>query len=292
MSLQFTKMQGTGNDFVVIDDREGDCVGREAELARAVSPRRTSVGADGVIFVRKPELAGCDLKMVYHNADGSYAGMCGNGIRCVAWYSFRRIAPGTAKLSIQVGENAHQVQVEASADGRTGLVSVDMGVPRLTLAEVPAELQDVPADARWVGKELRLLPDFAPVCTLLSMGNPHCVMWMGELTDELVLGRGRQIESLPLFPERVNADFVRLADKHRIELRVWERGVGETMACGSGACAAVVAGILVGKLPAGEGITVQLPGGELVASWGGEGKPAMMRGPVTLVFDGEFELGP
>ena len=284
-------MQGTGNDFVVVDDREGKCFGREAELARAMSPRRTSVGADGIIFIRQPELAGCDLKMVYHNADGSYAGMCGNGIRCAAWYCFRRIAPGKKMLKIQVGESAHQVQVEAGDNGRTGVVSVDMGVPRLALAEVPAEIEGVPADARWVGKELPLLPDFAPACTLLSMGNPHCVMWMEELTDELVRERGRQIESLPLFPERTNVDFARLADNHRIELRVWERGVGETMACGSGACAAVVAGVLTGKLAAGEEVTVQLPGGDLIVTWDGEGKPVMLSGAATLVYEGEFDLG-
>jgi len=291
MRLRFTKMQATGNDFVVIDDREGAHVGHESELARAMCRRRTAIGADGIIFIRKPELGGCKLKMVYHNADGSYSGMCGNGIRCVAWYGFLRLLRDKDEFSIQVGESAHQVRVEPSGDARTGWVTVNMGVPALEVRRIPAAIEGVSPHERWVEEKLDFAPGLASVCTLLSMGNPHCVIWVDELADELVHDLGPRIETSPAFPERVNASFARLIGEDRLQLRVWERGVGETMSCGSGACAAVAAGILAGKLRAGEEIRVELPGGELFVNWEGEGKPVWMRGPATLVYEGEFNLG-
>jgi len=285
MKLAFSKMEGAGNDFVVIDDREGALAGREEELAQKLCPRRTSVGADGLIFVRTAaaELE-CDGEMDYYNADGSYSGMCGNGIRCTALFLRERWNVESADLRIAVAGQPRLVQLQPDEPG-TAIVTVELGVPRFEVEDVPAL---VPGP-RHIGKPLLLAEEFAPPCTLLSLGNPHCVMWVEELCDDLVRLLGPEVENHPLFPERINAGFAVMRGGV-VELRVWERGCGETMACGSGAAAAAVSAVMTGRAEAGSSVNVRMPGGELIVNWQGEGQSALLTGRARFVYDGTVEV--
>jgi diaminopimelate epimerase len=285
MKLAFSKMEGAGNDFVFIDDREGALKGREEELALKLCPRRTSVGADGIIFVRTaPAELECDGEMAYYNADGSYSGMCGNGLRCTALFLRDRWGVESADMRIAVDGRPHLVQLHPDEPG-SAIVTVELGVPQFEVEDVPAL---VPGP-RHIGKPLQLAEDFAPGCTLLSLGNPHCVMWVEELSDELVRILGPEVERHPLFPERVNAGFAVMRGG-AIELRVWERGCGETMACGSGAAAAAVSAVMTGRAELGGSVNVRVPGGDLIVNWQGEGLSALLTGRARFVFDGTVEV--
>ena len=285
MRLAFCKMEGTGNDFVFIDDRDGAHRGREAELARQLCPRRSSVGADGVIFVRRPQDgSGCAAEMAYFNADGSYSGMCGNGLRCTALFVRERWGLDATSLRLLVDAKPRLAEIQQT-EPRTALVTVELGVPELEVDKVPAL---VPGP-RHIGVPLELAPGFAPECTLLSMGNPHCVMWTQDLPAEAVHALGPVVENHPLFPERVNAGFARM-EAGQVVLRVWERGSGETLACGSGAAAAAVSAILTGRAVPQQPVIVRALGGELIVNWPGEGKSALLSGRARLVYDGTVEV--
>mgnify|MGYP001110575581 CR=1 FL=1 len=300
MLINFTKMHGAGNDFIVIDDRDDSFKSSESELAKRLCHRRFSVGADGIIFLRRGISTESLVSMHYFNADGSYAGMCGNGIRVTAWYFYKRIDDSHDSFFIDVDGEPRAVTVKQETELRA-MVSVNMGVPSLKLWEIPAVVNGKSLEDEHIDSPIALLPDYAPNCTLVSMGNPHCVIFVhpDEITDELVLGRGREIErAIYIFPERVNVEFAVIHEGKTdtdlegpfVTARVYERGVGETWACASGASAIVVAGVLAGKLPMGKEIPVSLLGGTLLVSFEGRGSPVYLRGPAEFSFEGSVEV--
>jgi diaminopimelate epimerase len=275
--MRFTKMHGAGNDYVYVNCFEETPPANLAALARAVSDRHKGIGSDGLILIRPSKVA--DARMQMFNADGSEAEMCGNGVRCVAKYVYDRGIARKEALTIETGRGVLSLRVFASG-GKVERVRVDMGQPILKSAEIPTRLPGdppvlVPLDV--AGRELRV--------TCVSMGNPHCVTFVDEITDELVLGVGPQIERHPAFPKRVNAEFVKVLSRTETLLRVWERGAGETQACGTGACAAAVAGVLAGLTD--RKIVTHLPGGDLELEWT-PGGDVEMTGPAVEVFEGDW----
>ena len=277
MRLHFSKMQGLGNDFVVIDATR-----RPVELdpgqLRHLADRRFGVGCDQILLVEPPRLPGTDFHYRIFNADGSEVEQCGNGARCFA--RFVRDHGLTDKDVIQVGTAGGPITLQVLDDGQ---VRVDMGAPSLEPADLPFE-----AEERASTYTLALDNGEAVTLSAVSMGNPHAVLLVDQVADAPVETLGPRIEHHPRFPRRVNVGFMAVRNRHEIDLRVWERGAGETLACGTGACAAVVAGRLRGLLE--EPVTVHLPGGDLVISWGGEGQPVCMTGPATEVFEGDIAL--
>src|SRR3990172_2340745 len=228
--MRFTKMHGAGNDYIYVDCFAQAAPGDPAALGRAMSDRHFGVGGDGLILICRSEVA--DAKMRMFNADGSEAEMCGNGIRCVAKYLFDHGLTKKTNLQIETGRGVLSLDLEVEG-GKVRRVRVDMGKPILHAADIPTRLAgDPPTEAPLEIGGRRL------TFTCVSMGNPHCVTFVDEITDELVLCLGPKVEAATLFPRRTNVEFVRVLSPQEIELRVWERGSGETMACGTGACAA------------------------------------------------------
>ena len=276
MKLRFTKMQGLGNDFVVFDGvRQG--VTLSAEQCRFLADRRFGIGCDQILLVEPPRLAGTDFHYRIFNADGSEVEQCGNGARCFA--RFVRDQGLTDRAEIPVGTAAGPIRLFLEADGQ---VRVNMGMPRFApeclpfLAAAEADSYDLEVD----GQTLRI--------GAVSMGNPHAVLRVPDL-DQAPVGRlGPLIESHPRFPQRVNAGFMQILDPGHIRLRVFERGAGETLACGTGACAAVAVGRRLGLLDAA--VRVSLPGGDLRITWAGGTEPLWMTGPAVSVFSGEIAL--
>ena len=275
MKMSFTKMHGLGNDFVVVDAMH-QTVELNPEQIRHIAARRTGIGCDQLLLVETSERSDCEFRYRIFNADGGEVEQCGNGARCFA--RFVHAKGLTASTSIPVETRAGRIELNILADGQ---VSVDMGVPRLEPAEIPFEAGNrAPLYALSVeGETLDI--------GVVSMGNPHAVIEVPHIASAPVERLGPAIESNPRFPARVNAGFMEIVDRTHIRLRVYERGAGETLACGTGACAAVVSGRLQGQLD--ESVCVQLPGGELVVSWPGEGQPVRMNGPATFVFEGNIE---
>jgi len=279
-------MHGCGNDFIVFDDRRDRFSWHElGELARRCCRRRFGVGADGLISVGQPA-ADADFEMRYVNADGSRAEMCGNGIRCVGKFIADELGWARDTARILTGAGVLPLTLRR-ADGAVTAVTVAMGVPRLSAGKVPTTLR--PATERVIGVVLEV--DNTPLAlTAVSMGNPHAVSFVESITDEHVLTLGPQVSAHKVFPQQANAEFVRVLGEDKLRMRVWERGVGETMACGTGACASVVAAVLTGRARHGREITVQLNGGELRISWPGESEPVLMTGPAVTVFRGELKV--
>jgi diaminopimelate epimerase len=277
--MRFAKYQGIGNDFVMLADPR-DEVELTPRLVRALSDRHFGIGADGVIRVA-PGVDGADLSMDYVNSDGSIGEMCGNGIRCLAL--FAREEGMTDATHMRVATPAGLMTIEVEENGR---VRVDMGVPIFAPAAIPI---------RWEGPEAlhaKLEVDGEVVeATCLSMGNPHAVLFVDDPERAPVTTLGPRLETHEAFPNRANVEFVRVASPTRVEMRVWERGVGETLACGTGACAAAVAARLIGGAEAE--MVVSLPGGELEIEWEGslgDDKPVFMTGPAVRSFEGEVDL--
>jgi diaminopimelate epimerase len=275
MRLRFSKMHGIGNDFVVADATRSPLPG--AEQVRRLADRREGVGCDQVLMAVPPTGAGPDLGVVIFNADGSRAEQCGNGMRCMAVFARERGLVASDEITF---ETPGGCVLARAGDG--GSVSVRMGIPRLEPGEIPIESPCRAASYRLDidGDEVR----FAAV----SMGNPHAVVRVSDAAAAPVSRLGAALQAHPFFPEGVNVGFAQILSRDRLRLRVFERGVGETRACGSGACAAVVAGRLSGDLDAGT--RVELPGGSLEVRWGGEGEAVWMTGPTAWVFDAEIEL--
>jgi len=287
MRIPFTKMQGAGNDFVVLDETQ-QRLGLTTAHYRLLGDRHFGVGADQILTVRPSPAPGIDFEYVIHNADGSEVEQCGNGSRCFA--RFVRDRGLTAKDAIRVQTKSGVIEPRLTADGR---VTVNMGAPVFELAEIPFDAAGLQSQAfgSWVNWPLALVDtaQAAPVfVATVSMGNPHAVQLVDDVDTAPVLLQGPLIENHPRFPRRVNAGFMQVLDRSHIRLRVYERGAGETLACGSGACAAVVAGIRLGLLD--ETVDVQTHGGTLTISWAGAASPVMMTGPATTVFHGEIEL--
>lgn len=276
MNLRFTKMQGLGNDFVVLDGVTQRIALSVADV-RWLADRRFGVGCDQVLLVERPLGSDADFRYRIFNADGGEVEQCGNGARC--FVKFVREHGLTGKRVIRV-ETAGGLIAPALHDD--GSVEVDMGVPRFAPADIPFV-----ADAEAVVHALEVDGEAIEI-SVVSMGNPHAVQVVADVDAAPVRMQGPRIECHPRFPHRVNAAYMQVADRVNIRLRVWERGAGETLACGTGACAAVVAGIRRGLLDAH--VTVHARGGDLAIEWAGEGAPVRMTGPAETVFEGTLTL--
>lgn len=277
MRLRFTKMHGLGNDFVVIDATREPVVLSPARV-RAIADRHFGVGCDQLLVVEPPSQPDVDFRYRIFNSDGSEVEQCGNGARC--FVRFVHDKGLTEKRSIRVETCAGLIEPRLEDDG---LVTVDMGVPVLDPSRVPFV-----SDSSDVVQALELEDGTRIAITAVSMGNPHAVQVVADVDVAPVGEVGPQVEHHPRFPARVNAGFMQVVDAGHIRLRVYERGAGETLACGTGACAAVVAGVLRGLLESP--VRVQTRGGELTIAWGGSGTPVLMTGPAVTVFEGEIDL--
>ena len=276
MPVPFTKMHGAGNDFVVFDGVTRP-VALTPEKIRRLADRHFGIGCDQVLVVERSTVSGADFRYRIFNADGGEVEQCGNGARCfVRFVRDRRL---TAKDEIAVETLSGMIYPRLEPDGN---VTVNMGVPRLDPAAVPfeASTRENVYDLEVNGRKVNV--------TVLSMGNPHAVQVVPEVDSAPVNTQGPLIERHPRFPQRVNAGYMQVVDRAHIRLRVYERGAGETLACGSGACAAVVAGRQRGLLD--DKVDVKLLGGTLRVSWAGEGQPVWMTGPAVTVFEGTIDL--
>ena len=294
MKLKFTKMQGVGNDFIMLDgvSQRIDLTGPEL---RRLADRHFGVGADQILVVERPRRPGVDFGYRIFNADGGEVEQCGNGARC--FVRFVRDRGLTTKREIHVETRSGVITPRLEEDGQ---VRVDMGPPAFEPARIPfdatglAPMRELPASSPLAAGARTI--DVWPLdvygrtahVVVVSMGNPHAVQLVPELEAAPVATQGPLIESHPRFPQRVNAAYMQVLDRSRIGLRVYERGTGETLACGTGACAAVVAGIRLGLLDSP--VTVAARGGELTVRWSGADNPVYMTGPAETVFEGEIEI--
>ena len=286
MRIRFTKMQGAGNDFVVLDETRMR-LGLSAEHYRFLGDRHIGVGADQILTVRPPPGDGIDFEYLIHNADGQEVEHCGNGARCFLNFVRQRGLSGKDVVTVKTMNRI--LELRRDADDR---VTVDMGVPVFDSPAVPfdtAGLQ-VMASGAWQTWLLEFAdqPDRTTAVTVLSMGNPHAVALVDNVDTAPVADLGPLVERHPAFPQRVNAGFMQVLDRTHIRLRVHERGAGETLSCGTGACAAVVAGRRMGMLD--DRVDVSTRGGHLTIAWDGPGSPVLMTGPATTVFEGEIDL--
>ena len=288
MDIRFTKMQGAGNDFVVLDETAGR-LGLRADQYRFLADRHFGVGADQILTVRPAPTAEVDFEYIIHNADGGEVEQCGNGARCFARYVFDKGL--TAKTAIRVQTQKGVIAPELMPDGR---VTVNMGQPVLAPAQVPFDSAGLtPLVQNFAQKWPVAFDTPAQAATVLivpvSMGNPHAVLLVDDVDTAPVETLGPVLESHPRFPARVNVGFLQVQNAQQVRLRVYERGVGETLACGTGACAAVVAGIQMGLLQSP--VDVHTPGGMLTIAWRGNASdPVMMTGPATTVFEGQITI--
>lgn len=276
--MKFTKMQGLGNDYVYVNCFREQVSDPEA-LAIKVSDRHFGVGADGLILIRPSDQA--DFRMMMYNADGSEGAMCGNGIRCVGKYVYDYGLTDRQSISIETKSGIKYLDLTV-VDHKVEMVTVNMGAPILAAEQIPIRSEhdrviDQPLEV--AGGQYRI--------TGVSMGNPHAVVYIDDVKGLEIEKIGPRFEHHPCFPDRINTEFVRVLDRHTVEMRVWERGSGETLACGTGACAVAVASILNGYVE-GE-VTVKLLGGDLVINWDQERGIVFMTGPAAVVFDGEME---
>jgi diaminopimelate epimerase len=277
--MRFAKMHGLGNDFVMINGFAESLPVDIASMARQICHRRLGLGADGLIILAPSDHPQAIATFLIYNSDGSQAETCGNGLRCAALFAKKEgIATGNAFIF----ELMHGLAAPEIIDEPLGIVCVDMGEPRLLPEQIPA---DFPGE-RVVGSQV----NFSGVnyqITLVSMGNPHCVIFVDDVSAFPVSDLGPKIETHPLFPAKTNVEFIQRIDASRLKMRVWERGCGETKACGSGACAAVVAAILNGYVE--QSAVVELAYGELLIRWA-DNNHIYMTGPATLVAEGEYLL--
>jgi diaminopimelate epimerase len=286
--MRFAKYHGLGNDFLVVDlrvVRGDDAVAvQEPAIVKALCDRQFGVGGDGVLAVL-PGDPGADARMRVLNADGSEAEMCGNGIRCVAKELFDRGGVKKDRIAIDTGAGRLTCAIDAK-NGVAETVTVTMGAPRLRRGEIP---MTGPANERCVDQPIEIAGQPERKITCVSMGNPHAVTFVDGRTRELAITVGPTIEHHPWFPNRTNAEFARVIGPREIELVVWERGSGLTLACGTGACATVVAAVITGRSEEGTEVVVHLPGGDLAITVERGLSNVLMRGPALHVFDGELD---
>ena len=281
MNLKFTKMHGLGNDFIVLNG-VSQSIKLSATQIRALSDRHLGIGFDQLLLVERPRQPGMDFRYRIFNADGREVEHCGNGARCFALYVRDQGLTNKTHIAVETSNGAIELRVRTD-----GQVTVNMGVPRLQPAQIPFLAETFPLEQQSGIYNLRV-DEQEYAIGVVSMGNPHAVLRVDSVADAPVAALGARIQRHERFPQSVNVGFMQVLAADRIKLRVFERGVGETLACGSGACAAVVAGCLQGWLQAD--VTVELLGGELELQWSGKGMPVMMTGPATRVFEGEVEL--
>ena len=288
MKIRFTKMQGAGNDFVVLDETQGR-LGLSAAQYRFLADRHFGVGADQILTVRPSPAAGVDFEYVIHNADGGEVQQCGNGARCFA--RFVRDKGLTDKDTLRVQTQSGVIAPRLTPDGR---VTVDMGRPEFDPAKVPFDAAGLTPVPQGLGQKWPLTlagqAQAAPVLVAVaSMGNPHAVQLVDNVDTAPVAQTGPLIERHARFPERVNAGYLQIVDRAHVRLRVFERGVGETLACGTGACAAVASGIRLGLLDST--VEVETRGGRLTIAWSGQAADSVfMTGPATTVFEGQIDI--
>ncbi len=302
--MKFTKMQGLGNDYVYVNCLE-EQLENPSEMAKLVSDRHFGIGSDGLILIRPSDAA--DFEMEMYNADGSRGEMCGNGIRCVAKYVYDYGLTDKTSISVETLGGIKYLELTVE-DGMVSLVRVDMGRPKLEAAEIPILCEAVTeecvvdedsvlgggyaedivkiGDCRKVINEPIVVDGMEYRITGVSMGNPHAVVFLEDVEGLEIEKIGPKFENHERFPKRINTEFVRVIDRETIEMRVWERGSGETLACGTGACAAAVASILNGL--AEHKVTVKLRGGDLLVEWEEETGKVYMTGPAVTVFEGEL----
>lgn len=283
--MHFTKMEGCGNDYVYVNGfEEKISIEEKPELVRKLSDRHFGIGGDGLIFINPTEEA--DFEMEMYNADGSRSEMCGNGIRCVAKYVYDYGLTDKTKLKIESAGKVKDICLHLK-DGKVDQVTVNMAAPELTAELVPVKAgteQVIDGPINVDGREYRM--------TCVSMGNPHAVIFMDEIEDlkkDLDIEKiGPLFEHHPCFPNRTNTEFVKVIDRHTVEMRVWERGTGETLACGTGCCATAVACVLNNRTD--EDVTVRLLGGELKITWNRTENCVYMTGPARVVFEGNVDI--
>ena len=277
--MKFTKMHGCGNDYVYINGFE-EKVENKSEIVIKLSDRHFGIGGNGVIFINPSKIA--DFEMEMYNADGTRAEMCGNGIRCVAKFVYDKGLTDKKNISIESFGKIKYLELTVE-DGKVAMVRVNMGAPELIAENVPV----ISENEKVIDEEIEV-DDKIYHMTAVSMGNPHAVVFVNDVNDFPLETVGPKFEHHVRFPKRVNAEFVRVVDRKNVEMRVWERGTGETFACGTGCCATVVACILNGLTE--EQVTVKLLGGSLVIQWDREQNLVYMTGPAATVFEGEVDL--
>lgn len=275
--MKFTKMQGCGNDYIYVN---GFCetVEDKAELARRLSDRHFGIGGDGVIFINPSEKA--DFEMEMYNADGSRSEMCGNGIRCVAKYVYDKGMTTQTSFRIISGDAVKYIELSLK-DGKADRIRVNMGAPELEASKVP-----VVSEHDTVINESIEVDGSTYHMTCVSMGNPHAVVYMDEITDLDIEKIGPKFEHHERFPNRTNTEFVKVLDRNTVQMRVWERGTGETLACGTGCCATAVSCVLNHLTE--NTVTVKVLGGELYIEWDRENNTVYMTGPAEIVYEGEI----
>ena len=279
--MKFTKMQGIGNDYVYVNCFE-ETVKNPAAVARYVSDRHFGIGSDGLILIKPSYIADCEMDM--YNLDGSQGAMCGNGIRCVAKYVYDYGIVKKENISVSTKSGIKYLDLTVR-DGKVALVRVNMGSPVLTASQIPV----VSSTEEMINAPLKVNGETYYI-TAVSMGNPHAIVYMADV-DHLEIGEiGPYFENHMAFPDRVNTEFVEVLDDHTLKMRVWERGSGETLACGTGACAVAVASILNGHVDGEKPVTVKLLGGDLEIFWDRQENLVYMTGPAATVFDGEIDI--
>lgn len=277
-TLEFQKYHGLGNDFILLDNRHSREPLLTPQQAQQICDRNFGVGADGVIFLL-PGHDGSDYTMRIFNSDGSEPEMCGNGIRCLAQFAAQ--LEGERQVTYRIHTLAGVITPERLADGR---VKVNMGEPRLLAGQIPTTLK---AESEKVVDMPLTVGDRTWAVTTVSMGNPHCIIFVDDVAAIPLEQLGPQFEHHPQFPQRINTEFIEVTQGNYVKMRVWERGAGATLACGTGACASVVAGVLTGRCD--RSTTVELPGGNLEIDWSTQGS-VYMTGPATFVFSGTLNL--
>ena len=274
-------MHGIGNDYVYVNCFE-ETVEDPAAVARFVSDRHFGIGSDGLILIKPSEVADCEMDM--YNLDGSQGAMCGNGIRCVAKYAYDYGIVHKTQISVATRSGIKYLDLTVK-DGKVSQVKVNMGAPILTASQIPvvSEKEEVINEPLEVNGETYYI-------TAVSMGNPHAIVYMTDVDHLDIEKIGPSFENHVAFPDRVNTEFVEVLDEHTVKMRVWERGSGETLACGTGACAVAVASILNERVDGDKPVTVKLLGGDLEIYWNRQENLVYMTGPATTVFDGEIDL--
>lgn len=279
--MKFTKMHGIGNDYVYINCFE-ETVENPSAAARFVSDRHFGIGSDGLILIKPSDIADCEMDM--YNLDGSQGAMCGNGIRCVAKYVYDYGIVNKTSISVATKSGIKYLDLTVR-DGKVSMVKVNMGSPILQAKQIPVladteEVIDAPIEVNGTTYHY----------TAVSMGNPHAIVYMDDVENLDIEKIGPAFENHLCFPDRINTEFVKVIDSHTLQMRVWERGSGETLACGTGACAVAVASILNHHVDAASPVTVKLLGGDLQIFWDRQENLVYMTGPATTVFDGEIPL--
>ena len=278
--MKFTKMHGCGNDYVYVDCTN-EMIENPSEVSKYVSDRHFGIGSDGLILICSSETA--DFRMAMYNADGSEGAMCGNGIRCVAKYVYDKGLTDKKNISIETKSGIKELELTVE-DGKVSLVKVNMGAPILKAKDIPVDVDTekcIDSDINVDGKDYKI--------TCVSMGNPHAVTFIDEDVKTFPIEKiGPKFENHPMFPDRVNTEFVQVLNRHEVNMRVWERGSGETLACGTGTCATVVACVLNGLTD--DEVTVHLLGGDLFIKYDRENDTVWMTGPAVIAFEGTIEL--